>query len=88
MRPGLSDPSPNPTSACPVHFLWDGRGRGRLFVRGGFLGLVASGMVGTGGMLVGADAAAPLALSVLGLSGVVWSIGQALSFFAARSASR
>jgi hypothetical protein len=30
-------------SACPVHFVWEGRGAGRPLVRLGFLGLTAWG---------------------------------------------
>lgn len=39
------DPTPHRVSSCPVHFIWDGKGRGRSLVRAGFLGvLVAAGL--------------------------------------------
>lgn len=78
----IHDPSPHRTSGCPVHFLWDGRGRGRIFVRSGFLGLVLAGAVGTGGTLLRAPEAGALALTLLALAGAAWGVGQALSFTA------
>lgn len=84
----LNDPTPRRTSACPVHFLWDGKGRGRLFVRSGFLGLVVAGMFGTGASLLHVDSAGPLALALVGLAGASWSFGQLLSFLAVPKAGR
>lgn len=84
----LNDPTPHRTSACPVHFLWDGKGRGRLFVRSGFLGLIVAGMFGTGATLMRASEVGPIALAILGLAGASWTFGQILSFLAAPRAPR
>lgn len=69
-------------SACPVHFVWEGRGAGRTLVRLGFLGFTAWGALWAG-------------VNVLNLrswqSGVlygvlpvvtVYALGQALSLHA------
>lgn len=74
------DPTPHRVSACPVHFIWDGKGRGRSLVRAGFLGfLVASALAlaaaamhadairQAGAMLAVAAAASWLSGHVLGL---------------------
>jgi hypothetical protein len=68
----LIDPTPRRVSACPVHFLWDGRGRGRTFVRSGFLGLLAGGMLATAGAVTAGRVA-------LGCAFAAWLVGQALS---------
>ena len=88
MIPMLHDPTPHRVSACPVHFLWDGRGRGRLFVRSGFLGFVVAAMVGVGASLLRIEGSAPFTLAVLGVAGASWTFGQVLSFLALPRARR
>lgn len=63
-------------SGCPVHFIWDGHGHGRPFVRAGFLGFVASGALLTlSGMgLLSKD----WALGTLAVSALAWTLGQIL----------
>jgi hypothetical protein len=67
-------------SACPVHFLWDGLGLGRLFVRWGFLGFIITAMLALGGQMAGFDA--PAWIGVL-IAGALWTVGQVMSFAAA-----
>lgn len=75
----INDANPNRVSACPVHFIWDGRGKGRVFVRLGFMGFALAGMIGTGASLLRMSGAAPLLWTVLGVSGASWAVGQVLS---------
>lgn len=66
-------------SACPVHFIWDGHGRGRWPVRLGFWLISGLGMVATGLPLVGIRGAnAYLAVPLLALA-CVYGVGQVLS---------
>lgn len=67
------DPSEERVSACPVHFLWDGRGRGRSLVRFGFLGLAAAAACA---LLRFVDVAAVIGM----ISAAVYGLGQVLSF--------
>jgi hypothetical protein len=67
------DPSEERVSACPVHFLWDGRGKGRALVRFGFLGLAAAAACA---VLRFVDVAAVVAA----VSAVVYGAGQVVSF--------
>ena len=67
------DPSEERVSACPVHFLWDGRGKGRVLVRFGFLGLAAAAACA---VLRFVDVAAVVA----GISALGYGAGQLLSF--------
>ena len=60
------DPSLERVSACPVHFLWDGRGAGRVWVRLGGMGLVAAGA------LFAATRVFPLAPGLTTTSRVCW----------------
>jgi hypothetical protein len=84
----IKDPSPHAVSSCPVHFIWDGRGRGRAFVRWGFLGLIATGMVWTGLSLLRVDAAATVGTAVLGASVASWLVGQALTLMTPKTVAR
>jgi hypothetical protein len=70
------DPSRERVSACPVHFLWDGRGKARILVRAGFLGLLAAGMLFTAASLVRLEALAPIALGLALASATSWVLGQ------------
>ncbi len=80
----LVDPTPRRIMGCPVHFLWDGKGHGRTFVRSGFLGLMAGGMIATGGQMVHMPAVTTAGQVVLYASVAVWLIGQAVSALAGR----
>jgi hypothetical protein len=84
----LNDPTPHRVSSCPVHFIWDGRGFGRVFVRAGFLMLLVGMALLTGATATGFMVLKTPAAYVLGLALVVWSSGQALSFVVARTAAR
>ncbi len=64
-------------SACPVHFIWDGHGLGRPFVRAGFFGFVAAGLVFTGQMALHFDAGI-VPGAIVGSSAVLWVAGQLL----------
>lgn len=64
-------------SACPVHFIWDGHGLGRPFVRAGFFGFVATGLLFTGALALRFDAGI-LPGTLLGSSAVLWTVGQIL----------
>jgi len=67
-------------SACPVHFIWDGTGRGRWPVRLSFWMLSVLGMLGTGLPLVGVrGVSGQLGVPALVLMGV-YGLGQLLSF--------
>jgi hypothetical protein len=80
------DPSTERVSACPVHFIWDGRGLGRSFVRGGFLGVIAAGMLVTAGQMVHVDVLKSGGLVVLVGSLASWLTGQALTALVRRRA--
>lgn len=66
-------------SNCPVHFVWDGNGLGRPFVRVGFLLLlVAGGALSAGVMLHAAVVGdAGRAIGVVALA--TWGLGQLLT---------
>lgn len=72
----MFDPSPERLSACPVHFLWDGRGRGRVFVRSGFLGFLASAMLMCCGRMVHIDAFTTAGMVLAVSSASAWIVGQ------------
>lgn len=75
----LVDPTPRRVSGCPVHFLWDGKGRGRTFVRSGFLGLLAGGMIGTGGAMVRMPSVVVVGEVVAAAALLVWIAGQVIT---------
>lgn len=78
------DPSVQRVSACPVHFVWDGRGKGRTWVRAGFLGFLAAGMLATMGSMLRMEPLTTAALVVVAASGGSWLLGQWLTFRLAR----
>lgn len=84
----LHDPSPHRTSACPVHFLWDGRGRGRALIRGAFLGFLLAGMCFTLGTMLREDALETAGVVVVALSALSWTVGQGFTFAIARQMRR
>lgn len=67
-------------SGCPVHFLWDGSGRGRPFVRAGFMGLLVAGALATAAIMrvPGLPDLREAASWTATLSGVAWALGQVL----------
>jgi hypothetical protein len=71
------DPSLRPTSGCPVHFVWEGQGRGRAVVRWGFMALLAAGAWMCGAKLWPA-LSMPTARAVMGAAMVVYLSGQVL----------
>lgn len=84
----LHDPSPHRTSACPVHFLWDGRGKGRALIRAAFLGFLVAGMFFTAGKWLRFEAL-ETAGGVVGLLSLLsWVLGQAFTFAIAREMKR
>ncbi|MBM4280198.1 MAG: hypothetical protein FJ137_05385 [Deltaproteobacteria bacterium] len=64
-------------SGCPVHFVWDGNGRGRPFVRVGFLlALVAGAASSWAAMTHGSTTVA----GALGAAAAAsWALGQVLT---------
>ncbi|MEW5848694.1 MAG: hypothetical protein AB2A00_07755 [Myxococcota bacterium] len=71
-------------SGCPVHFLWDGLGRGRTLVRLGFMALLLWGALATGASLLQLrEVREPLG-AVLLVVVAVWGLGQLLSFVDSR----
>lgn len=82
----LADPTPARVSACPVHFLWDGMGKGRVLVRTGFLGFLAAAMLGTCGTMMHVMRATEGAAVVAAVAAVVWCAGQLASVLAKRAA--
>lgn len=76
------DPTPHRVSACPVHFIWDGRGRGRTWVRAGFLAsLLAFGLAMLAQMIhVDVLQTTALVVGALGIAG--WCVGHALDHLA------
>lgn len=75
----IQDHAEHRVSACPVHFIWDGLGKGRMLVRWGFFGLVFALAVFTGTKWMHLDVARPVALGLLGVSLALYVVGQALS---------
>jgi hypothetical protein len=84
----LNDPTPHRVSACPVHFIWDGKGMGRVFVRAGFLMLIVGFALLTGASATGFVVLKSPALTVIAVALVAWSLGQVLSFVVGRTMSR
>ena len=64
-------------SGCPVHFVWDGNGSGRPWVRIGFVLALVAGAAASFSLLAHAS---PTPARVLGgAAAVVWLVGQALT---------
>lgn len=84
----LHDPSPHPTSACPVHFLWDGRGKGRALVRLGFLGFLLAAMLMTLGTMARQSSLDTAGTVALVAAAALWTAGQGFTFVVGRQAKR
>jgi hypothetical protein len=67
-------------SACPVHFLWDGRGKGRWFVRMGFLGLLGAALLWA--------ASKTFVVDVLTLPALIIAVGSIATYAAGQIVSR
>ncbi|HEY4221443.1 MAG TPA: hypothetical protein VGO62_08870 [Myxococcota bacterium] len=80
----LADPSPERVSACPVHFLWDGRGHGRSLVRAGFLGFLIAALLACAWKVMHFELLQSSALVVFAVAGAVYALGQLWSFAVAR----
>ena len=84
----LIDTSLRRESNCPVHFIWDGNGLGRPFVRVGFLFALVTGALLMGALMTHVD----VVKSAAGVTGLVaavcWGAGQALTRFSLLRARR
>ena len=84
----LHDPTPHRVSACPVHFIWDGKGHGRAFVRAGFMLVLVGCALFFGAKALTMPTLTTPSMGVLAVAAVSWCVGQVLSFFAGRSSAR
>lgn len=73
------DPTPHRVSACPVHFIWDGRGRGRPFVRAGFLAMLFAFGASMLQQITHVDVLTTIAVVIGGAGLVSWCAGHALA---------
>ena len=80
----LTDPTPHRVSACPVHFIWDGRGQGRVFVRVGFLAFLVAGALFSGAVMLHVHPMRTAAAVVAMVAFAAWSLGQVLTARTAR----
>ena len=80
----LRDARAENISACPVHFIWDGRGMGRLPVRIGFMGFVVGAMLYTSQIALRMDVLSTLASWTFMGSLASYAVGQVLSAWAKR----
>jgi hypothetical protein len=82
----LTDTSLRRESNCPVHFVWDGNGIGRPFVRLGFLlALVAGGALSLA-LMAPLPTARSVAVVVAAVAAACWCLGQVLTKIAVRRA--
>ena len=84
----LLDPSTERVSACPVHFIWDGRGAGRTWVRLGFLGFLVGAMLLLASQWTHAGLLRSPALATEVLASLSYAVGQALSWSVSRATPR
>jgi hypothetical protein len=80
----FADTTVHRVSACPVCFVWDGRGWGRPLVRLAFLGVVLAGVLHSGVRALSLSPSAvatvqEVAMGVFAISCVGWVVGQAMS---------
>jgi hypothetical protein len=64
-------------SGCPVHFVWDGNGRGRPFVRIGFLLALLAGALASAAALLHQPSMPSLVVGAV--AGGLWLLGQVLT---------
>lgn len=72
------DPTPHRISACPVHFIWDGRGRGRTLVRAGFLAALLAFGLAMLSQIVHVDVVRTAAMLIGALGVTAWCAGHLL----------
>ncbi|MDP2343109.1 MAG: hypothetical protein Q8O67_19285 [Deltaproteobacteria bacterium] len=77
----LIDTSLRRESGCPVHFIWDGNGLGRPFVRLGFLLAVITALLATGAIMAHDERIRAASVVVAGVAGGTWLLGQLLTRF-------
>jgi hypothetical protein len=76
---GFFDTSVRRESNCPVHFVWDGNGLGRPFVRVGFLLMLLAGGLLSAGVVWHASTATTAGRGVALAALAVWGVGQLLT---------
>lgn len=76
---GFFDISVRRESNCPVHFVWDGNGVGRPFVRVGFLLFLLAGGLLSAGLVWHAPTMTGTGRSVAVAALAVWGLGQLLT---------
>ena len=81
----LNDPTPRRVSSCPVHFIWDGQGKGRMFVRAGFITFLGAMVLATGERAMVTDLGS-VPRTLLMVSAVAWVTGQLLTLWTRRTA--
>jgi hypothetical protein len=64
-------------SGCPVHFVWDGNGHGRPWVRVGFVLALAAGAAASFAVVAHVSATPARALGVA--AAFLWLVGQVLT---------
>ena len=69
-------------SACPVHFLWDGRGSARMLVRIGFMAIILGLMLKIGEKIWPTLSIEAITEPVLTFGVLLWIYGQLKSFAA------
>ena len=75
-------------STCPVHFVWDGNGVGRPFVRTGFMLALVAGATGTLGVMSHQVAVSSASGAVAIAAALSWGLGQLLTRFVQARARR
>lgn len=75
----IEDHAEHRVSSCPVHFIWDGLGRGRMFVRWGFFGLTFALATLTLGRWIHVDMLQQAGSTLAAVAGGAYLLGQALS---------
>lgn len=77
----LLDTSLRRESNCPVHFVWDGNGLGRPFVRAGFLLALVTGALMMVALMSHSGVVREAGAGCGVVAGVLWGAGQALTRF-------
>lgn len=72
------DPTPQRVSTCPVHFIWDGKGRGRSLVRAGFLGVLLASALTLLALVLHIDVLRQAGALTAAASAASWLSGHAL----------
>jgi len=75
----IEDHAEHRVSSCPVHFVWDGLGSGRMCVRWGFWGLTLALALLSLGRWLHLDLPQQAGHVLATVSGLAYLLGQALS---------